>query len=427
MPWLQKYVVSAFKIYAAVTTFSAIFFLCNKKPDRTLDSVLFREDGYQAIVFTHFCILLTALSLHAGGRLVFGRILVREWSNGGLTEELNSWICYRLVFLLGVLDIRSMRPFFWWCWWFVIILYLRFFLLVSLKRLKLLQTQENVDLHDYNKRIYRVAGFCLLLTFFSFIAIWVSISTAFGDIENEYLFKTLTNEDPENPGQILDDPFITQRKRPSRILRIFQNAKYMINQIFDLMGIEDHKPAVGPRMDKFLTKKIDLKLDKKIQKNFNEKTDSYLDEDDLRDFKQRQFGENAAHEIIGLIQAIFFTLGDTFQLFIESCHMLSKHSLFILDERFGMERRKTFYLSHWVTYIYEQSYYLTCCFHSMHLLYCVNFVSIPALIWFYQLRTNWHQLLGSRKRHKRFIFMRRKMKTTYKALNLEQIRSEASE
>ena len=383
MPWLQKYVVSAFKVYAAVTTFSAIFFLCNKNSDRTLDSVLFREDGYQAIVFIHFCILLTALTLHASGRLVFGRVLVREWSNGGLTEELNSWICYRLVFLLGVLDIRSMRPFFWWCWWFIIILYLRFYLLVSLKRLKLLQTQENVDLHVYNKRIYRVAFFCALLTFFSFVAIWVSISTAFGDLNNEYLFKTLTNLDLENTGKILDDPFITQRKRPSRILRIFQNAKFLINQIFDLMGIEDHKPAVGPRMDKFLTKKIESKLDKNIQQNFRALSEKFhdstnafdensidpSDEENFRDIKQRQFGDNAAHEIIGLIQAIFFTLGDTCQLFIESCHMFSKHCLFILDEKFGMERRRTFYLTHWCTYLYEQSYYLTCCFHSMHLLY----------------------------------------------------------
>merc|ERR1719500_267926 len=103
--------------------------------------------------------------------------------------------------------------------------------------------------------------------------------------------------------------------------------------------------------------------------------------------------------------------------------MFLKHGVFILDEKFGLERRRTFYFTHWCTYIYEASFYLVSCIHSMHLLYCVNFISLTALFWFYQLRTNWHSLCQSRQKHRRFIFMRKKMRQTYKPLTLEELRS----
>ena len=259
MPWLQRYVIQGFKLYAAATTFSAIFCLCRKPPDQTLVSLLFQpEHNFTQIVFIHFCILLTAFSFHVIGRLIFGHLLAREWSNSGYIEQINFWIFYRLVFLFGVLDLwSSARPFLWWCWWFVIILYARFMIAVCQKRLNFLQTQDSSDLHSYSKRIYRVNFFLLVTTICSLLVISVSISTLVGDVQQEYLFRTLTGNNPEESEIDLgvgSGP--DEKQRLTRFRRLFKNLKFIFKYVLDLLGMDDHEPIVGPRLNKFIEKRL---------------------------------------------------------------------------------------------------------------------------------------------------------------------------
>lgn len=386
MPWLQKYVTQGFKIYASIITFLAIFCLCRKNGKINVNNLLFDEEhDFTTIVFIHFCILLTVFCFLIIGRLIFGSLLAREWSNSGYTEQINLWIFYRLVFLCGVLDIwSSLRPFLWWCWWFVIILHLRFFILACKKRLNFLQTQDNTDLHGYSKRIYRVWFFLLVITIISLLVISVSISTLIGDVQQEYLFRTLTNsnEDLQNLDLLGDIPNAIS-KPPNRFRRLYKNLKFMFKYVLDLLGMDDHEPIMGPRMTKFIEKSVKLKQKQHPQSNVINvaaslvidpseiNADNYHKNVDYIEQRTKLLNDQLVKDtadILGLIQAIFFTLGDTIQVFVESFYMFLKHTLYIMEEKLGTERRKTFLVNHWLTYCYEMCFYSVVFLHNLHLL-----------------------------------------------------------
>lgn len=233
MPWLQRYVISAFRCYAAVSVFSALVFLYRKDPKQQIENLLFHEEEGDALVLINFCILITGFFLHAIGRFIFGRLSSREWSNEGFTEQLNTWIIYRFVFLIGVLDINSIRTFLWWIWWFVIFIYLKFYVSAAVKRLNALQSMENGENSQYRNRIYRVIAFLSVILFINFFMISASVSTViFGDSEQDYIFKSFTDAN-----QAVDEEQLSLQNFPKYrfgiIRRLFMYAKRMLSCILD--------------------------------------------------------------------------------------------------------------------------------------------------------------------------------------------------
>jgi len=390
MPWLQRYVIGGFRIYAAISVFSAILFLCQKDTQRSVEDLLFKEDGWAALVVINFCILITGFLLHAIGRFIFGRLSSREWSNEGFTEQLNTWIIYRFIFLIGVLDINSLRTFLWWIWWFVIFIYLKFYVSAAVKRLTALQSLENTGLNHYRNRIYRVIIFLSVMLFINTFVISASVSTViFGDIDQDYLFRSFTDQETTiNQEQLSVQNF--PRYRFKLIRRIFQEFRYFFSCILDLIGVDEHDAIVGPKLKTYISK---------LNKRYDE-------------------------DMYGLIQVVLFTLGDTAGLFVENFYMLAKHVIFVLDEKLHIERRRSFYFNHWLTYISEQAMFWIALIHNSHLLYCCRFFSIPTLLYFYQIRTTWTALVSSQQKHKEFRYLRKQIVKVCKKLEPKQLQSQ---